>query len=92
MNIKKIRQDSGLTQLEFSKELGISRASLSAFETGRNKIPLYIEKLLEAKFIGGENKLIAKRLIKLNKENKILKEKIKYLEKKFEILENSSKV
>ncbi len=34
-NIKKLRQRSGMTQLQLAKEMGVSKQLISAYETGR---------------------------------------------------------
>ncbi len=89
MNIKKIRNNLGLTQAEFAEELGISRASLSDYERNRTKLPLYIEKLIKCMFGDKKSQKLGKINKELQKENKILKEEVKFLEKKLKILESS---
>lgn len=40
--LRQVRDKSGMTQLEYSKKLGISNAAYSAYETGVNPIPLQV--------------------------------------------------
>lgn len=87
MNIKKIRKNLGLTQQDFADEIGISRVSLSGYETGKIKIPLYIEKSINCMFGDYKSQRLGRKNRLLDKENKILKEEIKFLKKKLKILE-----
>lgn len=89
MNIKKFRENLGLTQQEFADELKISRVSLSGYENGKVSTPPYIKKLALCLFGDNKSQKIGKMNKELKKENKILKEKVKYLEKKLKILESS---
>ena len=45
MNIKLLRKQLGLTQVEFANLLGTTQITVSAWENG--KCPAYIEKLAE---------------------------------------------
>ena len=47
MNIKEIREKTGLTQEGFSKRYGIPLGTLHHWEAGERKPPEYVLKLLE---------------------------------------------
>lgn len=47
MDIKEIRDVSGLSQVKFAKEYGIPLGTLHHWETGDRKPPEYVLKLLE---------------------------------------------
>jgi len=47
-----------LTQQKFADELGIDRTSLSNYERGKTEIPLYIAKLIAARYLISEKWLL----------------------------------
>jgi len=47
-----------MTQQKFAEELGIDRTSLSNYERGKTEIPLYIAKLIAAKYMISEKWLL----------------------------------
>ena len=49
--IKKLRNKMLLTQLEFAKELGVSIASVTRWETGENEPTMKVKKKLNDLFI-----------------------------------------
>ncbi|WP_099368116.1 helix-turn-helix domain-containing protein [Sphingobacterium sp. 1.A.4] len=100
---KEFRQIIGLTQIELSEELGINQDVVSRYESGTYVVPIDIVKELYKKhklnyiwFFHGFGKPrvdeIAKSTITTDLkevllENKILKEKVRVLEDRFEKLE-----
>ena len=80
LDIKKYRKKLGLTQIEFANELGISRVSLSDYETGKTPLPLYIEKAVNAIFSNEKSKVLTNKIKVLEKENKKLKSYIRKFE------------
>ena len=89
MNIRKFRENLGLTQQELADELNISRVSLSGYENGKVSTPPYIKKLIDCLFGDKKSQKIGRINKELKQENKILKEKVKFLEKKLKILESN---
>jgi DNA-binding transcriptional regulator YiaG len=64
MNIKKIRERSGLTQEEFAVKIGMNRKTLSSYETGQNEVPEPIQvlvKLVYNEYLKGKNVKITKK-------------------------------
>lgn len=47
MEIKEIREQTGLSQVEFCKRYGIPKGTLCHWESGERKPPLYVLNLLE---------------------------------------------
>lgn len=56
MNIKEIRQASGLSQSQFSKKFGIPINTISQWETEKRNPPSYVPKMI-AKILNYENKI-----------------------------------
>lgn len=47
LELIRIRQRLNLTQAQLAEKLGIFQGNLSRYESGRDKIPKYIEKLID---------------------------------------------
>lgn len=45
--LKQFRKSTGWSQKKLAKELGVIQQAISKWESGKRKIPLYIEKLIE---------------------------------------------
>lgn len=50
MNIKELRIENGLTQKQFAEKLGVTKQSVSFWETGRAFPCMNMVKLIEDKF------------------------------------------
>lgn len=67
MDVREIRQKSGLSQSEFAKKFNISKSTLANWEQGLRKPPDYIPLMIEK--IISQEEMISNLKDKINKEN-----------------------
>ncbi len=72
-DLEKWRKDHGLTQEALGKKLGVTRVCISRWESGKRKVPAFLQLALNCLKVkkGGESK--KKRATKMKKERKVKK-------------------